>query len=94
MSWHYFASKEAAVAVADAEDDSATVYRIDFDDPGWYLVSRGSQPCPRGCCYDSVFRAKPAHAVAYELKCEIEELAGRLSEARRRERQSPSGQTT
>jgi hypothetical protein len=89
VSWHYFASKEAAVAMADAEDDSANVYKIDFDGPGWYLVSRGSQPCPRGCCYDTVFLAQPAHSVAYELREKVDGLAGRLKEARERERQPP-----
>lgn len=55
---------------------------INWDGPGWYYIFRYSQPCPRGCCYDSVFEAVHASKQAKELASEIKDLASELKRAR------------
>jgi hypothetical protein len=51
--------------------------------PGRYFVLSYSQPCPRGCCYDSVYEVLTAEDVARAARETIREYASLLREARK-----------
>jgi len=55
---------------------------INWDGPGWYYIFRYSQPCPRGCCRDSVFEAITAKQFVQNVSEEINDLKRQLSEAK------------
>lgn len=51
-----------------------------YDGPKKYYVLSYSQPCPRGCCTDSVYEAINREQVEYEVEREIEDLKEILEE--------------
>lgn len=62
---------------------SARVQKGTWAGPGRYLVLSYSQPCPRGCCYDSVFEVLSSEDVASQAREVIRENADLLREAKR-----------
>lgn len=61
---------------------SARVQIGTYAGPGYYLVLQYSQPCPRGCCRDSVSEVLSAQDVASQVADQMRDLAGLLKRAR------------
>lgn len=63
-------------------DDFARVQIGEYAGPGYYLELNYTQPCPRGCCRDSVRELIPAIEVCDLISDQMRQLAGFLKEAR------------
>lgn len=63
---------------------NSRVIDINWSGPGWYYIFRYSQPCPRGCCRDSVYKAISSAEWCKDLAEEIKDLSSQLREARKR----------
>ena len=61
----------------------ADVQLGEYSGPGEYLHLQYSQPCPRGCCRDSVRKVLSAADVTVEVVAEIRNLAQLLAHARK-----------
>lgn len=62
-----------------------TMYRVQkgkWAGPGRYLLLSYEQPCPRGCCTDSVGELIPAAEVVEAIREQMRELAFALKVAR------------
>lgn len=60
----------------------ARVQMGEWAGPGRYMLLSYTQPCPRGCCTDSVFEVRSAADVIADARDEMRELAGVLRTAR------------
>lgn len=66
-------------------DEQFSRYRVQigkFIGSGWYILLSYNQPCPRGCCRDSVSELIPNNDGILEIKEEMTELANVLKKAR------------
>jgi len=55
------------------------VRKLDWEGEGYYAIYQYGQRCPRGCCYDSVYEARPIADHISDLEAHIEDLSSDLS---------------
>ena len=78
-------------AELDLQAQSYRVKKINWTGPGMYHISKYSQPCPRGCCFDTVFEAVPITERIEILVEKIRVLAYQLRRTRDRIKINPIG---
>lgn len=90
-TWHNITSEAEYMNVRrwgktkPTKSDMYSAFRVQkgkYAGPGRYLQLRYEQPCPRGCCYDSVGELLTAAEVIEQVKEEMRDLTYVLKRAK------------